>query len=112
LDLLNGETVNISAAIAIYPGCSGVEPWSSTLPVHLFLGEADDITPPGACRSLAGSVAGHLPVTVQSFAEARHGFDIEEAPASISTGRGTTVGYNRVAAEETWRMIREILSGR
>ena len=111
LDLLANHDLGISDAIAIYPGCGGVEPWSNALPVHIFLGEADDITSAETCRALVGRVNPELPVSVSSFPAARHGFDIEDAPASISTGRGTTIGYNKAAVEGTWKRIREILSG-
>jgi dienelactone hydrolase len=100
----------VKKAIAIYPGCRGVPPWTHDLPVYFFLGEADDITPAETCRSLAQELnAEH--VAVFSYPDAHHGYDLHEAPPSISTGRGTTVGYNSAAAEATWTKIREILNG-
>jgi dienelactone hydrolase len=111
IELLDGEDTPTAAAIAVYPGCDGAAPWSHHLPVHLFLGDADDITSAETCRSLAESLDPSLPVSVTSYPDARHGFDIADAPPSISTGRGTTIGYNQAAAEKAWRRIREILSG-
>ena len=110
VELLASERTSISAAVAIYPGCAEVTPWSHDLPVYFFLGDADDIAPAETCRLLINSLASGLPVTVKSYPDARHGFDLDEAPTTISTGRGTTVGYNQNAAESTWRNIREILS--
>jgi dienelactone hydrolase len=99
----------VASAIAIYPGCTRVPPWTHDLPVFLFLGEADDITPAKTCRSLVEELeADH--VATFSYANAHHGYDATEAPPSISTGRGTTVGYNAAAAEATWTKIHEILS--
>jgi dienelactone hydrolase len=112
IDLLDSDATELSAAVAIYPGCSGVEPWSYDLPVHMLLGESDDIALAQTCRSFVETLPRGLPVEVVSYPDARHGFDVEDAPPSISTGRGTTIGYNRVAAEDAWRRIREILSGR
>ena len=111
LDPLDDAELNISDAIAIYPRCVGVMPWSSTIPVHLFLGEADEITPAETCRALVWKIEEHLPVIVRSYPGARHGFDIGEASAEISTGRGTTIGFNQAATEDTWQRIREIMSG-
>lgn len=109
LSRLEHNSSLVSKAIAIYPGCTGVRPWSHDLPVFFFLGEADDITPAETCRSLVQELnADH--VAVFSYADSKHGYDLDEAPPSISTGRGTTVGYNSAAAEATWTMIHEILS--
>ena len=110
VELLATEDTSAAAAIAIYPGCAGVAPWSHNLPVYLFVGDADDITPAETCRSFVESLDSDLPVVITSYPDARHGFDLNEAPPMISTGRGTTVGYNRTAANSMWRNIREILA--
>ena len=112
VERLASERTPVSAAIAIYPGCAGMAPWSHDLPVHLFLGDADDIAPAETCRSFVESLDSSLPVAVTSYPDARHGFDLDEAPPMISTERGTTVGYNRTAAESAWGNIREILGRR
>jgi dienelactone hydrolase len=112
IDLLEFVDTQILATIAIYPGCAGAPRWSHDIPVHFFLGEADDITSAETCRLFIDSLHKSMPVSVTSYPDAQHGFDVAGAPSSISTGRGTTIGYNQVAAESAWRRIREILTGR
>jgi dienelactone hydrolase len=111
LDALVEQSVPVSATFAIYPGCGSASPWQSDFPVHFFLGEADDITSAETCRHLAAEASQSTPVSVTVYPGAHHGFDIVDAPAEISTGRGTTVGYNEAAANDTWARIREVLSG-
>ena len=67
VELLVNERASVSAAIAIYPGCAGVAPWSHELPVHLFLGDADNIAPAETCRSFVETLDSSLPVFVTSY---------------------------------------------
>ena len=111
IQLLVDDAVPVSAAFAVYPGCGGATPWSADFPVHFFLGEADDITSAETCRALVERMDPASSVSVQSYPGAHHGFDLVEAPPAVSTGRGTTIGYNEPAAKDTWERIRRILSG-
>lgn len=49
------------------------------------------------------------PVIVRRYPNARHGFDIEDSPGLVDTGRGTTVGGNREAAVAAWSEILRFL---
>jgi dienelactone hydrolase len=51
-------------------------------------------------------------VEVRRYAKAHHGFDVEDAPERLSTGRGTTMGHDRDAAATSWDEIVRFLSRR
>jgi len=93
------------SAVAFYPGCAAPRPWSTEVPVLMLLGGLDDITPPDVCEQLVESVLHRESVELHRYSEARHGFDVEGAPAVISTGRGTTIGYNDGAALAAWAEV-------
>ena len=103
-----------SSAIAVYPGCGAAEPWQARLPVLLLLGASDDIAPARVCEALVARLPQPGLVAVRRYAKARHGFDVEDAPERLSTGRGrgTTVGHNHDAAAASWDEIARFLSRR
>ena len=101
-----------SSAVAIYPGCGAAQPWHARLPVLFLLGAADDITPARVCEALVARLPQASAVEVRRYANARHGFDVEDAPEQLSTGRGTTMGHNRGAAAASRAEISRFLSRR
>ncbi len=96
-------------AIAFYPGCEaelrrGYEP---VAPILVLVGQLDDWTAPGPCRSLAGK--GGANVELETYAGAYHGFDSDQpvrvrkdVPNGVHPGRGVHVGGNAAA----WRASR------
>lgn len=105
------EVESVRAVVSVYPGCSKRSPLTSQLPLLLLLGDADDIAVPSLCEDLVGtSNLGDL-IEVQRYEGARHGFDIEGAPAVLEIGGGMTIGYQQAAAEASWREILRFLSG-
>lgn len=100
----------IKSATVVYPGCRNIEPLTVNVPLLMLLGEADDIAPPELCEQLATRSANREAVRVHSYPGARHGYDVEDAPARLDIGNGMTVGYQREAAEDTWRVMFSFLS--
>ena len=105
------EGVLFRSAVAFYPGCGNAKVWETKIPVLLLLGAADDITSPDPCKDLASALSDGRSVEVHEYTAARHGFDAEEASSVMSTGRGTTIGYNEAAAKAAWRKALEFLKG-
>ena len=82
-----------------------VTPWRIPVRALFLLGEADDIAPASVCVSLIEGVRHKELVTTRRYPSARHGFDIDNAPSVVATGRGTTVGFNPEAAKASWDEI-------
>lgn len=101
----------VAGAVAVYPGCGSREPWVSSIPVLVLLGEADDITPPEECDQLLDRLPDATRVEVRRYADARHGFDFTEGPEVLEIGGNMTVGRNPTAGEEAWKEIFTFLGG-
>jgi dienelactone hydrolase len=106
---LMGEPKGVQSAITVYPGCSTSEPWESSLPVLMLLGEADDIALPSVCKNLIQSLPNQTNVQIKNYPEARHGFDLTEGPTILSVGNGLTVGRNIKAGNMAWEEILKFL---
>lgn len=105
------------AAALFYPPCQGVEPWRANVQVLMLLGEQDNLTPPAFCVELIRRLANPNAVEVETYKDARHGFDISDLPEvmlypSGKAGEKRTVGYNRDAAvrahEEVQRFFKRV----
>lgn len=113
LQWLNGprkESGNVRSAIAVYPPCGGQEDISTSMPILVLLGGADDIAEPSECEHLIRASSVRERIVVRSYPGARHGFDIVDAPSIVDIGNGMTVGYQKEAAEASWREILAFLS--
>jgi dienelactone hydrolase len=105
------------AAVAYYPGCRQLKPWSARTPTLLLLGEADDWTAAGPCQALAARQAqAGLDVTQVTYPGAYHAFDNpllgsekRRAPDARG-GRGATLQYNPAAAEDSFIRARTFLA--
>jgi dienelactone hydrolase len=100
----------LKSVIAVYPGCEGASDLTVQLPILMLLGGADDIAVPANCEKLVRNAAVGDLINLRIYPDARHGFDIEDAPAVINIGGGMTVGYQRAAAEESWSEILSFLN--
>jgi dienelactone hydrolase len=109
LSKLGNEQENIKSVITIYPGCSSIDLWKTSLPLLMILGEADDIALPNVCNSLIKSLHNQDNVHVRSYPNARHGFDLTEGPTELSVGDGLTIGRNQKAGAEAWNEIFKFL---
>ncbi len=94
----------ISAVITVYPDCRSTRVLKLRKPLLMLLGEADDIAPPEYCRDLAAASPGKNLIAIQSYEDARHGFDISGAPPVLDIG-GMSVGANAKAADAAWHEI-------
>lgn len=102
-----GVATAVAGIVLLYPGCAGQAPGSIAVPLRLYLGEDDDITPAQRCTAYAAS---HPTIVVHRYPRALHGFDIRAAPVRVPTGRGTVVGFQREAADAAWRDIHAFLA--
>ncbi|MDU8886927.1 dienelactone hydrolase family protein [Yeosuana sp. MJ-SS3] len=109
LNKLDIEPRDVKSAIAVYPGCSSNKPWKTLLPVLMILGEADDIALPNICNSLVQSLQNKTNVSVISYPNARHGFDLTEGPKMLSVGNNLTIGRNQKAGDDAWNKIFKFL---
>jgi len=105
LSSLEEDQFGVNSAIAVYPGCSSREPWKTSLPLLMILGEADDIAIPSICNELVQSLQNQANVKLISYPDARHGFDFTEGPNVLSVGDGLTVGRNQEAGDKAWEEI-------
>lgn len=83
------------AAIAFYPGCSAPlkrkTAWSTTIPLLVLIGEADDWTPAQTCRDLIEQAkALKSPVDVHVYPGAYHGFDAPDSSLRVLHNVATT----------------------
>lgn len=90
-------------AALFYPPCEGLNAWKTNVPVLILLGEKDDVTPPTYCVKLTRKAANPSVIDVQTYRDARHGFDISDLPEVTPFptgifGERRTMGYNRDAA--------------
>lgn len=99
------STSILNSAIAVYPGCGQASELTVQMPLLLILGGADDVAEPAECENLVREAAVKDQIILKVYSDARHGFDIEDAPPMIEIGGGMTVGYQRAAAEESWKEI-------
>ena len=99
------SAVQPAFAAAFYPGCADSlrQRWQPTAPLLMLLGGADDWTPPAPCEALARQAEG-LPVQVETYAGAYHGFDAtapvrvrREVPNGVHPGQGVHQGGDAAA---------------
>lgn len=101
---------NVRSVISVYPSCSRRKPITNGTPLLMLLGGADDIAKPDTCQSLIFKSDRGAGIIVHTYPGARHGFDIIDAPAVLEIGNGMTIGYQKSAAEESWRAILAFIS--
>ena len=106
------ESATVRSVVSIYPGCSNRSPLTNRIPLLLLLGDADDIADPVLCSNLIEASKVKSLIEVRHYPGARHGFDIEDAPPVLEIGGGMTIGYQRAAAEASWREVLSFLAAR
>lgn len=105
LQSLDGRPAPATAAIVVYPECKSRGPWTSSIPVLMLLGDADDIALPERCDRIQDQLPATTDLRVHHYPNARHGFDLTEGPEVLTIGGGMTVGRNAAAGEEAWNEI-------
>jgi dienelactone hydrolase len=104
------ESGFVRSVVSVYPGCSDLKPLTNQIPLLLLLGGSDDIADPSVCENLVAASKSKPMVTVRRYPGARHGYDISDAPPVMDIGNGMSIGYQKKAAEESWREILVFLS--
>jgi dienelactone hydrolase len=105
LEALRGQPPPATGAVAIYPECNSRGQWTSSIPVLILLGEADDIALPERCNQILDQLPKATNLKVCRYSGALHGFDLTEGPEALSIGGGMTVGRNQSAGEQAWDEI-------
>jgi dienelactone hydrolase len=112
-----------AAAVALYPACApSARSWRApasgvyrpAAPLLILVGDRDDWTPAGACRTLAAAAqaAGH-PVETIVYPGAHHSFDSDRPVRYVATrlnanapgGRGATTGGDPAAWADAIRRV-------
>lgn len=105
LESLGNRRSPVAGAVAVYPECDTRGPWTTSLPVLILLGEADDIALPERCERIVQALPNGTNAQVRRYARARHGFDLVEGPEVLAIGGGMTVGRDPRASEAAWAEI-------
>ncbi len=96
------------ALAAFYPGCEAElkRGYTPSAPLQLFVGAQDDWTPAQACEALAARAPAGMPIAIERYAGAYHGFDSDkplrlrkDVPNGVHPGQGVHVGGNAAALE-------------
>ena len=108
LDLIDGTPGNaapipgLRAAVAFYPACEG-RGAHVTVPLRIFDGDADRITPSAPCVALANSAkAANQPVDITVYPGATHGFLI---PGPARTFYGEPIVFDEAGAADAAKKI-------
>ena len=95
-------------AVAYYPVCYGIEtPWKTSVPLLMFLGGLDDMSPAWACQDLAKRLP---PFEIRLYPAARHAFDVPDLPSMLRRERGGTLGHDPQAAAAAREEVRRFLA--
>jgi dienelactone hydrolase len=88
----------LRAAAAYYPSCEEREGLVAGVPLAIFDGSADTVTPPAPCAALvrAGAAAGKT-ITITTYPGATHGFDI---PGPDRQFFGQPIRFDQSATED------------
>jgi dienelactone hydrolase len=113
------------AGVSFYPGCSAYlkarRGYTLVAPLTLFIGDADDWTPPGPCIDLVARLAGAgEPVAITVYPGAYHGFDGPstqkrvrlDVPNGVNPGKGVTVATEPAARDDAYARMKTFLRER
>jgi dienelactone hydrolase len=86
---------DFSAAVAFYPACGAAfrrkVVWTTSIPLLILIGEADDWTPARPCLDLVERAkAMNAPVDIQVYPGAYHDFDAPNTPLRVRHNVATT----------------------
>ena len=109
------------AAVSFYPDCADASSGQFYAPLLVLTGELDDWTPARSCEKLAAvtrAQGGTLELMV--YPRAHHSFDDPDVGESQylpevyniykNPARGATLGFNRMAHEDSLNQVREFLA--
>jgi len=109
-------------AIAFYPGCTAyardAQAFAPAAPLAILIGADDNWTPPAPCATFARAMWElGLPVTLNIYPNAVHGFDQldtrvivrRDVSTGVYPGQGVSVGGNRAARDDAYARVKAIL---
>jgi len=100
--------VPVRSVIALYPDCTGLTPWQTSIPTLVLLAGRDSIQPPERCERVTAQVRAPGNVSILAFPTAHHGFDMQGLPSEPIEGL-PALAYDRASAEVAWREIERFL---
>ena len=113
------------AGVAFYPGCSpylrGMRSYTLATPLELYIGDADDWTPPKPCIDLAAHLAAaREPIAITIYPGAFHGFDGPstskrvrmDVPGGVNPGKGVTLATDSAARDDAYARMKAFLRER
>lgn len=92
----------IDAVVAYYPHCDVARKWDSEVPVLVFGGALDSVSPFGSCKTLFSYVPKRNKITVKIYDDAHHCFDMLDLQTEVQHFSGGKLKYNEAAAKSAW----------
>lgn len=114
---------DFAAAVAFYPGCRALaerrQGWTTTIPLLVLVGAADDWTPAPPCEALIARARSFgAPVELVVYPDAHHDFDAPDVALRVrtriaTTASGTaTVGTHPASRADSLRRVPDFLAAR
>jgi dienelactone hydrolase len=99
---------DVKSITSYYPNCDQLNAWTTTADVLMFIGDQDTFTDPAICQEKFLSSHHASDSQFKIFSEALHFFDAENLvePAYY---KGRAMGYDDVAAKESWSKVESVL---
>jgi dienelactone hydrolase/quercetin dioxygenase-like cupin family protein len=102
------QRAQVRSVVALYPDCSGLQPWSATVPTMLVFAGKDIVQPPLRCHRITAASSPTARVEMRSFPDAQHGFDMQGLPVIVVPGL-PALAYDAGAANAAWVEIARFL---
>ena len=113
LEALNRDHVNkilISKAICYYPAIFGITVKHVKSPILVLYGDSDNVASYKRYKKYINRLPDKSLIIEKIFKNALHAFDMKGLPAKLTHRTGGHVGYNKSAADKSWKIISSFLN--